>query len=83
MIRVKNDQHGGFELEEISRFSNLHYFNKFESSPCTGLSVYDEDIVTVGEDGRINLLNARQSRPIQVIGKLYIDSSRSTDFYVI
>ncbi|XP_044740603.1 nucleoporin Nup43 [Chrysoperla carnea] len=67
LIRVKNDQHGGFELEEISRFSNLHYFNKFESSPCTGLSVYDEDIVTVGEDGRINLLNARQSRPIQVI----------------
>jgi hypothetical protein len=38
-------------------------------SPCTGLAVFEEDIVSVGEDGCLCLLTARQKRPVRRIGE--------------
>ncbi|XP_065089178.1 nucleoporin Nup43-like [Ochlerotatus camptorhynchus] len=47
-------------LQERHRFSDLHKFDTFSSlnaAPCTGLSVHDTDVATVGEDGRLNVLS--------------------------
>lgn len=42
------------------------------SSPCTGLACFEEDIVSVGEDGRLLLLTARQKKPVRRIGELAV-----------
>ena len=45
------------EIKENHKFSNLHKFATGVVAPCTGLSVYDEDVATIGEDGSINILS--------------------------
>lgn len=42
--------------------------NTNDYAPCTGLSTFEQDIASVGEDGRINLLTAGQKQPVRVIG---------------
>ncbi|KAK9872710.1 hypothetical protein WA026_018844 [Henosepilachna vigintioctopunctata] len=37
-------------------WKNIHSFENGESNLCTSITSYDQDIVSVGEDGRINLL---------------------------
>lgn len=49
-------------LENKLTWKNLHYFKNGDSSPCTALAVYDTDVVTVGEDGCINLLSIQSSK---------------------
>lgn len=47
-------------LQERHRFDSLHKFDTFSSlnaAPCTGLSVHDTDVATVGEDGRLNVVS--------------------------
>lgn len=47
-------------LQERHRFESLHKFDTFSSlnaAPCTGLSVHDTDVATVGEDGRLNIVS--------------------------
>ncbi|XP_063704294.1 nucleoporin Nup43 [Culicoides brevitarsis] len=46
-------------LKENIKHENLHRFN------CTGLSAFDEDVVTVGEDGVWHLLATNQQRVIR------------------
>ncbi len=46
-----------------------HYTNK--ACPCTGLAVKGDDtLVTIGEDGGINILNIEQRQPVKTIGKM-------------
>lgn len=45
-------------LNEKRRFPDLHKFaSNNESAPCTGLSVFDTDVATVGEDGSLNVVS--------------------------
>jgi hypothetical protein len=48
------------------------YFSVGGHSPCTGLAAFEEDIVSVGEDGCMCLLTARQKTPIRRIGKVTV-----------
>lgn len=47
-------------------WESLHSF-KSKTASCTALSTFEQDIVSVGEDGRVNLLTARQKQPVRVI----------------
>ncbi|CAG9859285.1 unnamed protein product [Phyllotreta striolata] len=46
-------------------WSKIHQFKNGDVSPCTSVTVYDSDIVSVGEDGSINLLNAKSSKVLR------------------
>lgn len=64
-IQTKNEV---ITLNEGIMWKKLHYFQYDEPSPCTSLALYENDIVTVGEDGRINLLSAQSNIIIRRIG---------------
>ncbi|KAG8245999.1 Nucleoporin Nup43 [Homalodisca vitripennis] len=53
-----------------SSWDNIHYFPTGEESSCTGLASFEEDVATIGEDGRINLLSTRE----EGITKIYDDA---------
>lgn len=47
----------------------FHSYRTLDYAPCTALSNFEQDIVSVGEDGKINLLTTTQKKPVRVIGK--------------
>jgi nuclear pore complex protein Nup43 len=49
-------------------------------SPCTGLAIFEEDIVSVGEDGCLCLLTAKQKMPVRRIGEF---TALGLVFYII
>ena len=48
----------------VSNFSRSE-----ENASCTAFSTFEQDIVSVGEDGRIHLLTAQQKEIVRTIGK--------------
>ncbi|XP_014236487.1 nucleoporin Nup43 [Trichogramma pretiosum] len=67
-------------MKELTEWKTIHKFNKNESAPCTALSNFEQDIVSVGEDGRINLLTAQQQNPVRVIDEADSCSLNCVDF---
>lgn len=49
--------------------NNVYLYRTLDYAPCTALSNFEQDIVSVGEDGRINLLTTTQQKPVRIIGK--------------
>ncbi|CAH0558752.1 unnamed protein product [Brassicogethes aeneus] len=58
LIKIEN-KYNEISLKDEITWDHLHYFNNKECSPCNSFALYENDIVTVGEDGRINLLTAQ------------------------
>lgn len=59
-------------------------FSVNEPASCTALSTFEQDIATVGEDGRINLLTAQQKNPVRTIGNstvIYMNEHSKGSFY--
>ncbi|XP_060524404.1 nucleoporin Nup43 [Cylas formicarius] len=54
-------------LKQENKWTDIHYFFNGDRSSCTGLALYESDIVTVGEDGRINLLTAQMENVVRTI----------------
>lgn len=44
-------------LQQNFRFKDLHKFKINDPALCTGLSVFEDTIATIGEDGTVNLLS--------------------------
>ncbi|XP_051176057.1 nucleoporin Nup43 [Leptopilina boulardi] len=55
------------KFKEHITWKNLHYYSTGENACCTGFSTFEQDIVSVGEDGRINLLTAHQKEIVRSI----------------
>ncbi|KAJ8682998.1 hypothetical protein QAD02_018790 [Eretmocerus hayati] len=68
------------EIKAEICWDSLHKFRDKEPAPCTSLSVFEQDIATVGEDGRINLLTAQQESPVRVINEADSCSLYCIDF---
>nr|CAI5860046.1 unnamed protein product [Callosobruchus analis] len=69
LIRVCQPYNDQIHLKTSTKWQNIHQFDNGESSPCTALAVYEKnDIVSVGEDGCINLLNSQSQRILRRIG---------------
>lgn len=52
-------------LTEKRRFDRLHKFVDGNNAPCTGLSVFDSDVATVGEDGVLNIVSLNSGETIK------------------
>ena len=46
----------------------IHTFENGDYSSCSSFATYETDIVTVGEDGRINFLTAQRPIIVKTIG---------------
>ena len=44
------------------RFDDLHRFSTGETAACTGISIHDENIASVGEDGNVFVMNANNHK---------------------
>lgn len=53
------------QLRERSRYARLHQFGadgqSASAAACTALSAYEHNVCTVGEDGRLNLINVNNA----------------------
>lgn len=58
------------DLQNEITWKDLHFFKNGDIGSCTALAVYDMDIVTVGEDGCINLLSVQSSKIISKKGNI-------------
>lgn len=47
----------------------MYVFRTTDYASCTALSTFEQDIASVGEDGKLNLLTAAEKKPVRVIGK--------------
>lgn len=45
------------------------YPYRTDYASCTALSTFEQDIASVGEDGKLNLLTAIEKKPVRIIGK--------------
>lgn len=69
LLKIDVDISGSYKILDEIVWNRIHNFST-DSSSCTSFAVYDNDIVTVGEDGRINLLTAQRKNIVRTIGKL-------------
>jgi len=47
----------------------MQFYRTTDYASCTALSTFEQDIASVGEDGKLNLLTAAEKKPVRVIGK--------------
>ncbi|XP_066595780.1 nucleoporin Nup43 [Prorops nasuta] len=73
-------ENGAVQFQEHNKWDNLHSFKTLEPAACTGISNFQHDVVTVGEDGRINYLTASHKKPIKVIENADSCSIQCVDF---
>lgn len=47
----------------------IYFCRTTDYASCTALSTFEQDIASVGEDGKLNLLTAAEKKPVRIIGK--------------
>lgn len=50
-------------------FLIIYFCRTTDYASCTALSTFEQDIASVGEDGKLNLLTAVEKKPVRIIGK--------------
>jgi len=50
-------------------FLIYYIYRTTDYASCTALSTFEQDVASVGEDGKLNLLTAAEKKPVRVIGK--------------
>lgn len=66
LVWINRDQERN-NLKENRKFENIHKFKTGDLALCTGISVFDENISTIGEDGRINVISSNSQKIITVL----------------
>ncbi|XP_030762487.1 nucleoporin Nup43 [Sitophilus oryzae] len=67
LMNIAVQSSGDMLLNNYMEWDKIHYFNNGEASCCTALAIYENDLVSVGEDGRINVLTAQSKNVIRSI----------------
>ena len=49
-------------MKENFRFKNLHKFDTGDSALCTGISIHEDCVATIGEDGRVVILSLNNQK---------------------
>ncbi|XP_046427457.1 nucleoporin Nup43 [Neodiprion virginianus] len=78
LLQIQENPYAQFK-ERLS-WNFLHKFPASDYASCTAISTFEQDIVTVGEDGTINLLTANQKIPVRTIEKSDSCSMHCVDF---
>ncbi|XP_043268903.1 nucleoporin Nup43 isoform X2 [Venturia canescens] len=68
------------EFKENASWDSLHKFGALETASCTALATFKQDIASIGEDGRINLLTVNQKKPVRTIEEADSCSLHCVDF---
>lgn len=68
LLRVTDLGHEAVDMKEQVLWDKIHKFNNGYISSCTGLSVYEEDVATIGEDGCLNLLTSKRETIVRTFG---------------
>lgn len=74
-IHINRDLEGN-NLFENFQFKNLHKFKTGDSALCTGLSVFEDNICTIGEDGRVCVLSLQSQKVLMELE--HVDSVTQT-----
>ncbi|GJQ68893.1 hypothetical protein Trydic_g6087 [Trypoxylus dichotomus] len=67
LLKVHVDERGCISMYDEIMWDKLHKFKNGDISPCTSFAVYDNDIVSIGEDGCIHLLTALKRNIVRTI----------------
>ncbi|KAG7190344.1 hypothetical protein KM043_006457 [Ampulex compressa] len=68
------------QFKEHMAWEFIHNFKTEDYASCTALSTFEQDIASVGEDGKINLLTAGQKKPVRIIENADSCSIHCIDF---
>ncbi|XP_053977498.1 nucleoporin Nup43 [Hylaeus volcanicus] len=68
------------QFKDRRTWEHIHKFKSSNYASCTALSTFDHDIVSVGTDGRINLLTVGQKKLVRVIDEADSCSIYCVDF---
>ncbi|KAF5301006.1 hypothetical protein FQR65_LT08989 [Abscondita terminalis] len=66
-LKIANTLIGDVEITKEKCWSNIHRCKNNEPVLCSSFTVYEHDIVTIGEDGSINLLNVERDNVLRRI----------------
>lgn len=69
LLRVTDQGYDTVDMKELVLWDKIHKFSNGDISSCTGLSVYEEDVATIGEDGCLNLLTSKRETIVRTFGK--------------
>lgn len=68
-LKVSSEITGETIINEERSWKKLHKSKNGDVSSCTSFGMYENDVVTVGEDGNINLLTTQRKDVVRTIGK--------------
>lgn len=60
---------GTYRVDEDCSWDKVHSLSHGCVASCNSFALNDSDIASVGEDGRLNLLCAKEKTVVRVIGK--------------
>ncbi|KAK4882408.1 hypothetical protein RN001_005727 [Aquatica leii] len=66
-LKITNTLTGDVQITNEKLWSNIHKFKNQDPSLCTSFTVYENDVVTAGEDGRVNVLNLQNKDVLRTI----------------
>lgn len=70
LFKIVVDVTGGtYRIDEACSWDKLHSLPYDTVASCNSFALYDSDVASVGEDGRLNLLCVKQKSIVRVIGK--------------
>lgn len=70
LFKIVVDIAGGtYRINEDSSWDKIHSLKDGSVASCNSFALYDSDIATVGEDGRLNLLCAKRRSLVRSLGK--------------
>lgn len=70
-MSINTSDSGEPAIHNNTTWKDIHYFKNGDPSPCTALASHENDLVSVGEDGRINLLTAQSKNIVRSIGMMF------------
>lgn len=69
--KITNQLNGDVNIAEENSWKNIHKFKNNDASPCTAFALQDEDVVTIGEDGSINMITVQKDEIVRTISKFF------------
>lgn len=66
--KIVTENTGAISIVEETSWKNIHKFKNGDDCSCTAFATYENDVVTTGEDGTINLLNVNSKNVVRSLG---------------
>lgn len=67
LYQLGSPEDSSLSIKQEKKWSQLHTFVNGDECPCTSFALHDENFVTVGEDGILNVLNIHSDKPLRII----------------